>query len=421
MRLRTCGFLCITLLVGGCMAGQEGTYVAPGVLPNAPPPPPVAEGATIPGSRIRVALLAPMTGVNAVAGADLVRATQIAFAEPQAPTLDVKDTGSTPQGAAEAARQALATGDTLLLGPLTSAETAAVAPVAEQLHVPVLAFTSDRTQAQPGVWVLGLTPRQQVDRLVAALQAQGKSRIAAILPQSDLGTAMGQALGAAAAAAALPPPQIQTYGAGMGAVTQAVEAASDYADRRGPIDAKIRAAKEAGDHAAVRAAEAEARQGLPPPPFDALLLGDDGTPLAELATLLPFYDVSGVQMMGPALWAQPQNRAGAGAITQGAWYADFDPASRGAFSAAFSGKFGAPPSVLADVAYDAASIARVTAESGGPRVSDALTRPGGFTGANGTLVLLPDGTVRRALAVFQIDGAGETVASPAPAALAPAS
>ena len=40
----------------------------------------------------------------------------------------------------------------IILGPLTSSETAAVAPVARQAGVAVLAFTNDPNQAQPGVY-----------------------------------------------------------------------------------------------------------------------------------------------------------------------------------------------------------------------------------------------------------------------------
>ena len=147
------------------------------------------------GSAVHVALLVPLSGANAERGADLLRAAQLAMATPGAPSMDVKDTGGTGPGAANAARAAIAAGDTLILGPLTSAETAAVAPVARPSNVPVLAFTSDRTQAQPGVWVLGLTPAQQVTRLVQAAQAEGKPRIAALLPANDTGRAMGRCAG----------------------------------------------------------------------------------------------------------------------------------------------------------------------------------------------------------------------------------
>lgn len=409
-----------SLALTGCVTpddGSNGSYVPPGITPTVLPSTPLATVTGGAGSTTRVGLLVPLTGANADKGADLLKAAQLALAGPDAPTLDVKDTGSTPQGAAEAARQAIALGDSLLLGPLTSGETASVAPVAESLKVPVLAFTSDRSQAQPGVWVLGLTPTQQVQRLVQAAQQAGKTRIAAVLPDNDLGHAMGDALTKAAAADGLPVPQQRSYQDGMASVTEAVRDLSDYADRRGPIDAQIHAARTSDDPAARKAAALAANQPLPPVPFDAVLLGDVGTPLAELATLLPYYDVTGVQIMGPALWALPQNRAGAGAIMGGAWFAAPDPSARADFVQAFTTKFGEPPSVLADLGFDAGAIARVTAQGGGATLLESLTRPGGFTGANGVLRLQPDGRVQRALAVFELSNGTPSVISPAPSVL----
>jgi branched-chain amino acid transport system substrate-binding protein len=68
----------------------------------------------------------------------MLQAAQIALAAPGSPQLDPKDTRGTPDGAAAAARDAVAGGAGLLLGPLTSAETAAVAPIARQANVAVL-------------------------------------------------------------------------------------------------------------------------------------------------------------------------------------------------------------------------------------------------------------------------------------------
>jgi branched-chain amino acid transport system substrate-binding protein len=407
-----------TLALAGCLPAGEETFVPPGRgTTSLTPTGPVATVTGGVGNAIHVALLVPLTGDNAAKGNDLMRAAQLALSAPDSPSLDVKDTGGTPAGAAEAARHAIAGGDVLILGPLTSAETAAVAPVAKPSNVPVLAFTSDSTQAQEGVWVLGLTPGQQVRRLVAAAQEQGKTRIAAVLPQNALGQAMADSLTATVASDGLPPPRMQTYGAGMSALNEAVRTVSDYADRRGPLDAAIHAARSSGDPAARRAATQAARQPLPPLPIDALLLGDTGTPLAELGTLLPYYDVTGIQIMGPALWAQETNRADSGGILRGAWYAAPDPAARAGFVQTFTARYSVAPSVLADFAYDAASIARVTAQSGGVSLAASLTRPGGFSGVDGTLLLLPGGKVLRSLAVFQLSDGGASIISPAPAVL----
>ena len=122
----------------------------------------------------RVAILLPLSGPRADIGQAMLHAAQLALDGPGAPPLDVKDTGGTPDGAAAAAQSAIAEGAGLILGPLTSPETAAVAPVARAANVAVLAFTNDPSQAQPGVWTLGITPGQQVRRLVAAAQGAGQ-------------------------------------------------------------------------------------------------------------------------------------------------------------------------------------------------------------------------------------------------------
>jgi len=52
--------------------------------------------------------------------------------------------------------------------------------------------------------------------------------------------------------------------------------------------------------------------------------------------------------------------------------------------------------------------------SGGGFSVASLTQPAGFIGVDGWLALLPDGQVRRALAVFAIERGGPQMVEPAP-------
>lgn len=360
----------------------------------------------------RVAILLPLSGARADIGQSMLHAGQLALDAPGAPPLDAKDTGGTPEGAAAAARAAIAEGAGLILGPLTSQETAAVTPIARQANVAVLAFTNDPSQAQPGVWTLGITPGQQVRRLVAAAQGQNKSQIAGLLPDSDFGHVMAQALTQAATTNGLGPPNIRFYAPGMAAINAAARDLSDYANRRGPIDAQIRAARALETPEGRKRAQELAKTQISPPSFNALLLAATGEALAEIAAVLPYYDVdrSAVQIMGPSLWAAPSS--GSGQIP-GAWYAAPDPAARSNFEQAYAAKYGGAPSPLADLAFDAASIARVLGVGGGYSMG-ALTQAAGFIGVDGWLALTPDGQVRRALAVFAIERGGPQMVEPAP-------
>ncbi len=358
-----------------------------------------------------VAILLPLSGQRADIAQAMLKAAQLALDQPGAPRLDARDTGGTPAGAAAAAQAAIAGGSIMILGPLTSGETAAVAPVARQAGIPVLAFTNDPAQAQPGVWPLGITPRQQVFRLVAAVQSEGRSQIAALLPDSDFGRSMASALLAATAAADLPPPRLQQYAKGIGSIGAAMQDLSEYEARGGRVGPDARPPRPRGG-AATGGGEANGDTGdqgtgsqapIGPPPFDALLLADTGDALTEIASFLPYYAIpSSVRLLGPALWATPSSGSGQ---LPGAWYAAPDPAARAAFSNAYAGRYGSPPPAIADLAFDAASIARVLGQ-GSTAPAAGLTQPAGFDGSDGVLALQPDGQVRRGLAVFEIQRGG---------------
>ena len=62
--------------------------------------------------------------------------------------------------------------------------------------------------------------------------------------------------------------------------------------------------------------------------------------MQEIAAILPYYDVdrSAVQIIGPALWADPASGSGA---VQGAWYAAPDNSTRSDLERDYAAKYGA--------------------------------------------------------------------------------
>ena len=363
----------LVLSGGGALAACTATPYAsspPAVLSASP-------AASGPAAR-PVGVLLPLSGRLGDIGQPMLRAVQLALSAPGAPRVVSADTLGTAAGAEGAVRTVLGGGAGLILGPLTAGETEAVAPIAGAAAIPVLAFTNTATAARPGVWTLGITPPQQVDRLVGYAVPLGRSRFAALLPDSEFGNAMARALSEAATARGLAAPAVQFHARGGDAVSAALQALTG-----------------AGA----------------PPAFNILLLGDTGAALAEVAAALPAASVAApaVQLIGPALWAAP---ASGSDQVPGGWYAAPDPAARLAFARAFTAKYAAAPPGPADLAYDAASIARVLAPRDYARA--ALTNQAGFAGVDGWLRLLPDGRVQRGLAVFQVQADGARIISAAP-------
>jgi ABC-type branched-subunit amino acid transport system substrate-binding protein len=367
-----------------------------------------------------VALLLPLTGNLQPVGQILENAVKLAYTSTAAP-LDIRDTGGTAQGAASAATAAIAAGDGLILGPLTSAEAQAVAPIARAANVNVLAFTNDSSVAAPGIWPMGVSPAQQVQRVVQAASAAGRNQLAALLPDSDFGHSLGTALQNEASSLSAPSPTITFYEPGFSGLNQAVESVSDFADRGQGLMAQIKAAQDLNTAAGREQARQLQHQPIPPPAFNALFIGATGAEeLAEIATLLPYYSVNApqVQLLGPALWASVATAMGNNGVYQGALYAAPDPQAAAIFDGRYQTTYGSAPPAIADVAFDAASIAQDLANGGG-FTQDALTNPAGFPGADGALLLQPNGQVQRGLAVFQIAPGGPVITSPAPATLTP--
>ncbi len=364
-------------------------------------------------------MLAPLTGSLAPVGQALVNAAKLAFPANGSLALDVRDTRGTPQGAAAAAQAGLAAGDGIIIGPLTSPETKAVAPIAQSAGVNMLAFTNDGTVAASGVWPLGITPSQQVQRVVQVAADAGRTQLAALLPDNDFGHHLSDAISAQTSQLGEPSPQITFYQPGFSNVNQAVEQLSDFNNRGQGLMNQIKRAQDLGTAAGRAQADKLRHQQIPPPSFNALFIGaTDANTLAEMANFLPYYDVTPpqVQFLGPALWANVAPQMANQSVLIGALYAAPDPAASAAFESKYQSAYGAAPPAIADVAFDAAAIARLAGSQGGYTTS-VLTAPSGFTGADGVLVLRSDGTVKRGLAVFSVQPGQPSLASPAPASL----
>ncbi|MCG0996539.1 penicillin-binding protein activator [Acetobacter persici] len=424
----------VGLAMAGC-ADQSGT----GTLP-APQEPKAA-------TSHKIGVLLPLTGPNAALGHELLAGAQLALAESGAATaqgpsqaqaqaqgrsaalqMDVHDTAAAG-GASAAVTAAVEAGDGIILGPLTAVDTAAAAPAAQSASLPVLAFTSDVNQARDGVWVMGITPEDQVERLVATARKEGRQHFAAFLPDNPLGHALGNGLLASCRDQGLTTPTIVYHTGSAASITQMMRELSAYdtrkadaqpdgsapaqtADATAPdktLPSDLAAALNGGSGSASASTDGTAQPAAPklaPPPFDALLLGDTGLGLKNVIGALADSQVSSssVRIMGPGLWAAFASKLGA---LKGAWYAAPDPSSRQSFVTRFMARNHHMPRPLADLSYDAATVATTVARttSRGYPVS-ALTRQEGFAGVDGQFTLLPDGRTRRALGVFEVLGNG---------------
>jgi ABC-type branched-subunit amino acid transport system substrate-binding protein len=384
-------------------------------------PPPMTQPGTPPA---KVALLLPLSGQGADAGQALLNAAQIAvFDFPDAHlTLMPQDTHGTPSGAAAAARQAVADGAELILGPLFAADARAAAPIAAGAGINEIAFSTDSQVAGGNVYLIGFLPEDEVKRVVSYAAHTGAHRFAALLPNTGYGQRVGDILRAAVSRNGATLGSIQTYDpTNPQSMTDAVKALTARASPQPPAGQAESTAASAAPDATVPDLPTQ-----PAPPatadalgFDALLIADGGDRLHTLAPILTFYGINAanIRLLGTGLWDDPGVQSEAALV--GGWFAGPPQAGFERFAGRYQDAFGAAPPRIASLGYDATALAAVLARNGPPgqRFSTAaLTDPRGFTGIDGLFRLQPTGLPQRELAVLEVRGDSFQVVDPAPTA-----
>ena len=396
-------------------APQAQPPTAPEAVPVTPAVPEGAPQAAAPaaptGVRPVVALLLPLTGPNAALGRALLDAAQLATFDigTDSFTLLPRDTGGTADGAAAAAQAAIDAGARLIIGPLFATEVPAVAAAARTAGVNVVALSNDRAVAGPGVFVFGLSPQGQIQRIVGFASSRGLHSFAALIPNNSFGTVVEQAFRDSVAAAGGQIAMVEHYDPGSDATPAVRRLAAGAPPSNDPkTDQSAQAAPAAQSGQATQPAAGGA--------YDALLLPDFGDRLLSVAPLLPYYDIDPAQVkfLGSALWEDP--RVTRETSLAGGWFAAPPPDARADFVKRYDQVYGHAPPRLATVAYDATALAAVLARGpNGPDFSaDAIGNPNGFAGTDGIFRFRTDGTAERGLAVLEVQRQGFKVISPAP-------
>ena len=380
--------LAATVIIAGCSitGGRTTAAVDPAGAKITP-------GAGKPS--VKVAVLLPLTGGNSQKIAQsLKQAGELALFDFDNPSVELvpKDTHGTPDGARTAAQEAVKEGAELIIGPLFANEVSAAAPEAQRAGIPMIAFSSDRKVAGNGVYLLSFLAGSDVPRIVSHAVTQGKTRFAALIPQTDYGRLVEQSF--------------------LGAVKQLggqIVAVKSY-----PQDAN-------GMLAPVREIAELAKKGQPPQ-FDALFIPAGSDTLPALAPLLPYseVDLTAVKVIGTSGW--DYTGVGKEQALVGGWFSAPDPKGWTDFTKRYVETYGDVPPRLATLAYDAVSLAiSLSNNAKGARFTAAtLTRASGFAGVDGLFRLRTDGTSDRGFAILEVQRYGNQVIDRAPSSFSTA-
>jgi len=370
---------------------------------------------------IKVGLLLPLSGEpdRARIGRGMLDAALLALYDVAGERLELlpRDTGGTVAGAEQAARDALQEGAQLLLGPLLRNSVTAAAPLARQRGVPVIAFSSDRTVAGNGVYLLSFTPEQEVARVVDFSIARGLRRFAALVPQDAYGRTVLEAFRTQVLTSGGEIVSVDFYPPGGDGAAEAVKNLANFDARRQALLDRRRELEDLGTPAAQEELAALAKlDTIGEVALDAVLLPEGGAALSAVAPLLPYYDIdlNRIRLIGTGRWDDAA--VGKEPSMIGGWFAGADRTAVNSFRARFRAHYGREPARLASLAYDATAIAAVLAErpEGADFSHETLISDSGFVGADGLFRFRSDGLAQRGLAVLEIRRDSFRVVDPAP-------
>ena len=334
-------------MVAGCGRARE---------PELPPP----------GTVGKAALLAPLTGASASLGQIMAEAASLG-GNPIGPTAEVEvlDAGETEDSAVAAARAAVAAGARIVLGPLFSGQSRAVAQAVGG-DVPVVSFSNDSAIAGGNLFVFGITPLQSARAVLGYAATRGRRRIAVVVPPGEFGAR------SIAAAQSVAPSLGVTLSEPV-----VTDSAAGLADRL-----------------------AAASGGTLP---DAVYLPAVGGPFEAFVQSV---SDTGVQILGSDQWSsiEPSRVAG----LRGAWFAAPDPIRFEAFALALEERAEAQAGIVAGLTFDAVEMARVLGRLG-QQDRDGLLREAGFDGVLGPYRFLPTGQCERGLGVLNVADGGTTL------------
>ncbi len=369
------GFNRRNIAIAGAAALLAGCQVIPKTetVSTAPPPTPTPQpsATALPSdsARHRVALLVPMAGSASEVGQSLANATTMALLDTNANNLRIT-TYDTSSGAAAAARQAIADGNKLILGPLLANNVPAVQAAARPAQVPAIAFSNDATVASADVFVMGHIPEQSIRRSVQYARRNGSNSFAALLPEGDYGQRSYSAL----------QNSLRDYGGSLIAFER-------YARGNTSIVGAAQRLRQAGG-------------------YDTVLIADGARLAVQAAGQLRSQGAEGTRLLGTELWSGEAAVTQSGAVNGALFSAVSDTRFR-RFADSYEARFGAKPFRIATLGYDAVLLTLRIARDwpvGSNFPVNQLYDRGGFLGVDGAFRFGRDGVAQRSLEVREVRG-----------------
>lgn len=348
---------------------------------------------------LRVGVLLPLSGSAENVGRSIIKGMQLKLFHSGLSNVKLfpMDSKGTEEGANSAYQRLLNQGVDLIIGPLLSKNTSAIAPYAKASGRPLITFSTDTATAQEGTYILSYIPEDQAILMARYAAQSGKSRISILAPDSIYGIRMArsfekeaQKLGLTVKPPVYFPRNAVDITKALREITEYEKAAKELKDEKETLQKEYHLLKEALDDEKIkRLKELEKAEAQPIVEFDALFMPASARQMPLFAPQLAFHDINPkkVLIMGSAQWDDPQILKNKGEYLHGAVFPASAIAPKMEFEKAYTSTYLETPHPLSILGYQALELIEQRFKEGALNaydVAEGLIRSEGFKGSTGS-------------------------------------
>ena len=362
---------------------------------------------------LNIAVLLPLTGNFAQTGQDLADAAQLALFRLNSENIRLQfyDTKADTKQAYRMAEKAIKNGADVILGPLLAETTAAVKSyirgIDRQPKINIFSFSNTITLADENLFLLGLNPGEQIEKLLDHLLRLGENRVAALLPDDDYGYFLHQSLIDYSRTRQMPVPKIIFFPTDANDYTPYIQQISLYESRKFALQEHRRKLRQENTQNAIDELDKlDSKNTFGPLPYDMLFIGTrDENKTRVLSAQIDAFDANNddVILAGLAEWLNLSSLSNEPSLDR-AIVAALPKDSQEKFNALFQENYQRKPQDIAPLSFDAIALYTILTRLHG-RVPnhDDIINPLGFRGINGVFILLDNGIVKRNYDLYEVD------------------
>lgn len=377
---------------------------------------------------LRVGVMVPLSGSLAGVGQSLLRAAQLAVFQQPYENLRLFPIDSRPGLDAFNTLQTLQVD--MVLGPLLSQTAGSIKNAANRSSIPIIAFSSDREVAGEMVHLISYSPAQQA-RVMAQFAAQeGKTKLAALVPNTPYGKEVLNAfkdeahtLGLEFLAEVFYDPTHKDLSPSLKELAKLKTPPSDLQRERNKLEALYSKQGTALDREQFkRLKELRRLKTEKTVTFDALFMPSAAESLPLITSQLVYNDMdsNNFYLLGTSLWNNPKALISRGEYMRHAYFPAPAMAPGEKFRNLYLQTYGQQPHPLAILAYDGVILASsALRDNTAFNLNAGLTPATGYYGASGAFRFSADGLAEHLYDLMQITPEGFIPYRPSPDAFLP--